>query len=651
MLLNYINDIFILEDLQCEVKMSDSIEKSKIDKLDKILQGKQDSSELIIGLVGAIGSDLRHVKDKLKTELKEKYGYDVHVIKMSDLIKDYCNSNSSQFKDELDQLTLGRLNNNKALMDCGDKIRDKKDENAYLAWLAIAKIANIRKEAKKSDVKKAYIIDSFKHQDEVKCFRIVYPLGFYLLGVFQSEEERKRNLNELSYSYKIDKSLEKLHSKTDEKMEGAIDIIHKIINNFSQNSRKDIENYATHFLNLYRSFLNDNNNQKLKQLEGDLNDYYNSLKAKDDCKRKEIGDSIRKRIKSEFVEELLKRDMCGHKKSGQQVLKTFQLSDFFLYMHDSMNQFKSDISRILRILFGSPFETPTFDEFAMFMAFSASLRSADLSRQVGAVIAKNKEILSTGANDIPKAGGGLYWPMRKGHHSGIVEQVENGRDYQLGYDSNKKEQQAIIETILSDFKDKINSANPSADESALETLRNVLQECRIKDLTEFGRVVHAEMEALLCCARNSVSTRGATLYCTTFPCHNCAKHIVAAGIERIIYVEPYPKSKAKEFHGDSVDFTGPNIEAFDNSKKVVFEPFVGIGPRRFFDLFSMSLGSGRQVKRKEKNGDKKGWDPKTAKLRLQMPDGSSEILEQHIISKLKPTNDSVLNGYYGLILL
>ncbi|MCZ5321339.1 hypothetical protein O5699_00900 [Escherichia coli] len=60
------------------------------------------------------------------------------------------------------------------------------------------------------------------------------------------------------------------------------------------------------------------------------------------------------------------------------------------------------------MLFGNPFITPTFDEYAMYMAFSSALRSADLSRQVGAVLAKNYAIMSTGANDVPKSGGGLY---------------------------------------------------------------------------------------------------------------------------------------------------------------------------------------------------------------------------------------------------
>jgi deoxycytidylate deaminase len=57
-----------------------------------------------------------------------------------------------------------------------------------------------------------------------------------------------------------------------------------------------------------------------------------------------------------------------------------------------------------------------------------------------------------------------------------------------------------------------------------------LRDGRLYDLTEFGRAVHAEMEALLCCARSGVSPRFGSLFTTTFPCHNCAKHIIAAGI-------------------------------------------------------------------------------------------------------------------------
>jgi deoxycytidylate deaminase len=72
------------------------------------------------------------------------------------------------------------------------------------------------------------------------------------------------------------------------------------------------------------------------------------------------------------------------------------------------------------------------------------------------------------------------------------------------------------------------------------------------NVIEFGRAVHAEMAALMDSARRGVPVKNATLYCTTFPCHLCARHIVAAGIRRVVYIEPYPKSLAAQLYPDSI---------------------------------------------------------------------------------------------------
>jgi cytidine deaminase len=187
-------------------------------------------------------------------------------------------------------------------------------------------------------------------------------------------------------------------------------------------------------------------------------------------------------------------------------------------------------------------------------------------------------------------------------------------------DSNRAEQARIIEQIITEAKKEDEKFNG-------ELLREVLTRSGIRDLTEFGRVVHAEMEALLSCARNSISTQGATMFCTTFPCHNCAKHIVAAGLKRVIYVEPYPKSKALTLHNDSIVAQNDST-AEDHKKRVVFQPFVGVGPRRFFDLFSMNLGSSYKTIRKIRgNSRPKNWSIENAQLRLQMKPASYLELE------------------------
>jgi len=53
------------------------------------------------------------------------------------------------------------------------------------------------------------------------------------------------------------------------------------------------------------------------------------------------------------------------------------------------------------------------------------------------------------------------------------------------------------------------------------------------------RTVHAEANALLQCARFGVPTEGTTLYVTHFPCLQCAKQIIQAGIREIYYEHDY----------------------------------------------------------------------------------------------------------------
>lgn len=236
--------------------------------------------------------------------------------------------------------------------------------------------------------------------------------------------------------------------------------------------------------------------------------------------------------------ELITRDEHEPERYGQHTRDTFHLADFFVAEENNDDKLRPSIHRYLDLVFACPTITPTFNEFAMFMAFAASLRSADLSRQVGAVIARSNEILSTGANDCPSPGGGLYWPSFIGDR---VDDAPRGRDYKRGCDSNAMEKAKLIEAIVQEFP---------AEQRQMAT--DVLERSPIRDITEYRRVVHAEMEALLACARSNISCSGGTLYCTTFPCHNCAKHIIAAGIEQVVYVEPYPKSKAMEFHDDAV---------------------------------------------------------------------------------------------------
>jgi deoxycytidylate deaminase len=281
-------------------------------------------------------------------------------------------------------------------------------------------------------------------------------------------------------------------------------------------------------------------------------------------------------VPKEHAKALIKRDAEEPLTHGQQTRDTFQLCDVFVHLR--RGEYKEELSRFFRLVFADPYVTPTAAEHAMLLAYAASLRSGQLGRQAGAAIAtRDGDVLAVGCNDVPKAGGGLYWPG-----------PGDRRDHILGVDTNQQQREKIVQRLL----DELHSVTPS-DKSALRAkFKDIL------DITEFGRAVHAEMDALLTCARAGVSPKGATLYVTTFPCHNCTRHIIAAGIQRVIYIEPYAKSRAEELHEDAIIVEEKTMDRRRHRNKVPFTHFVGVGPRRYFDLFSLTLSSGLELQRK-----------------------------------------------------
>jgi len=270
---------------------------------------------------------------------------------------------------------------------------------------------------------------------------------------------------------------------------------------------------------------------------------------------------------------------------GQRNRKTFHLADVFVETRDEA--YKKQLARFLDLVFGNPFVTPTRDEHGMFLAAAAAMRSAQFGRQVGAAILNNfGDVLSVGCNEVPRAGGGLYWS----------DDRDDCRDHQRSadengtvWDSNNQVQAEIANDIAKKLGNKLQATN-------------LFSGTKLEDITEFGRAVHAEMDALLSCMRSGVSPKGSVLYTTTFPCHNCARHIIASGIQRVVYVEPYPKSRASDLHNDALTF------AEGDKIKIPFVPFVGITPRRYIDLFSIDLSTGGPVKRKADDGQMIRWN-------------------------------------------
>lgn len=116
------------------------------------------------------------------------------------------------------------------------------------------------------------------------------------------------------------------------------------------------------------------------------------------------------------------------------------------------------------------------------------------NRQVGAVIAKNKRILTTGYNG---ASSGIKSCKEKGVCLRRQQNIASGTQHEICY------------------------------------------------------ATHAEQNAIIQAARMGVSIEGATLYCTHQPCVICAKMIINSGITRVVYEQGYPDKFSMELFAEA----------------------------------------------------------------------------------------------------
>lgn len=136
---------------------------------------------------------------------------------------------------------------------------------------------------------------------------------------------------------------------------------------------------------------------------------------------------------------------------------------------------------------GGYMSRPSWDEYFMQIALLVSSRSTCLRRKVGAIIVKDKRILTTGYNGVPRS-------LSHCRETGCL-----------------REKMAI----------------PSGKNQ------------------ELCRGLHAEQNAIIQAALHGISIQNSVIYCTEQPCVTCAKMIINAGIAKIIYLNCYPDELAR----------------------------------------------------------------------------------------------------------
>ena len=129
---------------------------------------------------------------------------------------------------------------------------------------------------------------------------------------------------------------------------------------------------------------------------------------------------------------------------------------------------------------------PDWDSYFLLIAKVVASRSTCLRRHVGAVLVKDRQILSTGYNGAPKG-------VSHCEESGCLRE-------KLGIPSGERH--------------------------------------------EFCRGSHAEINAIAQAAAAGVATQGCVVYCTHEPCVYCAKALINAGCRRVVYLYPYPDELA-----------------------------------------------------------------------------------------------------------
>lgn len=476
------------------------------------------TGDIVIALVGAIGTHLDEVKAALKEQLPH-FDCEYDAVKMSDFIRRF-----DRFK-HLDKNKMAPRDYYTGAIDGGNWIREELGDPSALAQLAVRSISERRRKPS-GRLRRAFVVDQLKRSEEVRLFREVYGPLFYCVSVYSDEKTREAALTKL--------------------------------------------------------FRDPGVHERLKKFD-----------ARESARRLMDRDNKEKGVVW-----------------GQNVRGTFVEADYFV-RSDEKNDVEAAVQRLLNLIFNRPHISPTKSEVAMMQASTAAMRSADLSRQVGAVIvARDGRILTTGCNEVPRCGGGQYWE----------DDPDDKRDFVVGHDANDRIKRETLQEIIR------NISGAFLPEMLLDGIdvfferlaaAHLFDDARIDALIEFGRIVHAEQAAIAGACVDTISIRGADLYCTTFPCHMCARMIIAVGIRNVFYIEPYPKSAALELYADSIE-VDPKLSRSKYSErlnehaicdpKVYFIPFEGVAPRRYHDLFEHG-------KRKDGNGVAHGFDLRTAKPR------------------------------------
>jgi deoxycytidylate deaminase/dephospho-CoA kinase len=329
--------------------------------------------------------------------------------------------------------------------------------------------------------------------------------------------------------------------------------------------------------------------------------YLVSVQANTDLReRRVLAQGNRCKTKEGFG-EADERDAEEQKAYGQQVTKCNYLADIIVInekeistdakldrqKYISAKLYHPYLMLIERLAHGEqPKETRARqDEALMTLAYVESRRSSCVKRQVGAVIAtKEGDVISAGHNDVPEASAPCIedpryrWCARDCLQERIAQRFlccpNCGRKVKLkvacqcGYKAT-----SFVKRCPQCKADiDIDYSCPKCKTRIFDEFLPGVAEEKTGKLLDLCRSLHAEENAILNLSRTGVRLpEKAVLYSTTFPCNLCANKIVAVGIRRVVYAEPYTMKEA---------------EVIFEKRGVSLCRFEGVKSNAFFRLYS-----------------------------------------------------------------
>lgn len=291
---------------------------------------------------------------------------------------------------------------------------------------------------------------------------------------------------------------------------------------------------------------------EIKALKQYPNSYIVALDTDFDIRIGRILDKEYDGDKKQFEkDDLRERDEYG-KDYGQKIQKCVDLADVVINNNkerttpEERKDFEEIIMKWFIKLMKKPgSRSPTDIELWMNNAYSISLQSECIQRQVGAVIIKEGFVIASGKNHVP--------PGEK-----TCKTVYDGKCYRDELRKNIK----YCSVCKSDLDEDFNCKTPNCEYNE-RSLGKLLDKCRS---------LHAEENAILQISRlGGISLKDSIIVTTTFPCNLCAHNIASVGIKEVIYVEAYPDLEAINF--------------FKKHPEIKLTKFEGVKASAFHKLF------------------------------------------------------------------